>query len=261
MTTEKLKILAADLRRAQETHTPIGPIRDNFEQGDITSAYEIQLINNKVKEETGAKPVGNKIGLTSKKVQEQLGVDQPDFGVLFNNMKIENGGTLQWSEAMQPKVEAEIAFVLKEDLAHARPTIGVIANAIDYALVSIEIVGSRIKDWNINILDTVADNASSSHFVLGTTKKQLSELDLLNCKMEMQQNGQVVSQGQGSACLGSPLVAVQWLADKMVMMGNALKKGDVILSGALGPMATLHPGDKITATIEGLGEVSLNVSA
>ena len=252
--------VAATIREASKTKNAIDPVRTNFSEGDILAAYQVQKVNNTIRKENGAKPTGKKIGLTSKKVQEQLGVNQPDFGVLFNDMEIENGGSLTWSETMQPKVEAEIAFVLKKDITAKNPSITAIEDAIDYAVVSLEIVGSRIKDWNINILDTVADNASASHYVLGSEKKKLSDIDLINCKMNMKVNGEEVSTGEGKACLGSPLIAVQWLAKEMANFGNPLKSGEVILSGALGPMAAVKPGDAVTATIEGFGEVSVKFS-
>ena len=252
--------VASDLREASKSKIAIEPIRTNFEKDNISLAYQVQKINNSFREKNGAKPTGKKIGLTSKKVQEQLGVDQPDFGVLFNEMKVDSGASLSWKETMQPKVEAEVAFVLKKDITKKNPSLADIEDAIDYAIVSLEVVGSRIKDWNINILDTVADNASASHYVLGTKKMKLSEFDVINCKMNMSVNGTNVSFGQGKACLGSPIIATQWLAIQMAKLGNPLKKGEVILSGALGPMATVHPGDEVIATIEGLGEVSIKFS-
>ncbi len=252
--------IAEKIRIASETNTPITPIRDFLPNGDIGLAYEIQNINTQVKIENGKKPVGKKIGLTSKNVQKQLGVDQPDFGILFDDMQIDDQGILPWVDTMQPKVEAEIAFVLKNDLALENPSLKDIENAIDHVVASLEVVGSRIKDWDITILDTVADNASASHFVLGKTKKKLSEIDIINCKMEMHVNGTLASEGEGKACLGSPLIAVQWLATQMFAVGNPLKAGDIILSGALGAMANVQPGDAINATIEGLGQVQLNFS-
>lgn len=254
------KDIAEALRIADKTKTSMAPIRDYLDDNDILSAYKIQHINTNYKIESGKKPVGKKIGLTSKVVQKQLGVDQPDFGVLFDDMEVTNNGVLPWKDTMQPKVEAEIAFVLKADLTQEKPTLQDVENAIDYAVSSLEIVGSRIKDWNIKILDTVADNASASHFILGKNKKKLSEIDLINCKMSMKVNGEEVSTGEGKACLGSPLIAVQWLAEQMFAVGNPLKAGDVILSGALGPMAGVNAGDIVSASIEGLGDVHVQFS-
>jgi len=252
----KISIAAKQLRVADTTKTACLPIRNQIGAISIEDAYAVQFINAVIRIENGATIVGKKIGLTSLKVQEQLGVNQPDFGVLFNDMKVKNGGCLSISETMQPKVEAEIAFLLKEDITSKNPSLEEVEAAIDYAVAAIEIVGSRIANWDIKITDTIADNASASHFVLGTEKKKLSEIDVVHCKMEMHLNGKLVSEGTGSDCLGSPLIATLWLAKTMVVLGSPLKAGDIILSGALGPMATVISGDSVSAKIEGLGEVS-----
>jgi 2-keto-4-pentenoate hydratase len=252
--------VAKALRKAHSEKIAIRPVRIYFKEGDLASAYEVQRINHKIREENGAEAIGKKIGLTSKKVQQQLGVDQPDFGVLFDDMKLENRAVLPWPETMQPKVEAEIAFILKKDLIQEKPSLLEIEDAIDYAVASIEIVGSRIENWQINILDTIADNASASHFVLGDDKKQISHFDLINCKMEMKVNGEIQSTGEGNACLGSPVIATQWLAEQMVSVENPLRTGDIILTGALGPMVQVQKGDLVEATIEGLGKVQIQFS-
>ncbi|MCL4168324.1 UNVERIFIED_CONTAM: hypothetical protein GTU68_065551 [Idotea baltica] len=221
-------------------------------------AYDIQNINTEIRLNNGARMTGKKIGLTSPVVQKQLGVDQPDFGILFHDKEIMNGQSISMTELMQPKVEAEIAFVLKHDLTDKNLGSVDIINAIDYALPALEIVGSRIKDWNIKITDTVADNASASHYVLGHSPTRLIECDVVSCQMEMFKNNDAASSGNGSACLGSPINATIWLANKMVEMGNPLKAGEVIFTGALGPMVTVEAGDLITAYFEGIGSVSVN---
>jgi len=162
---------------------------------------------------------------------------------------------------MQPKVEAEIAFVLAEDLDMDNMTIIDLIASIDYALPAIEIVGSRIENWNIKICDTIADNASASHYVLGHRPRTLDEFDMVGCKMKMTKNGTIVSEGHGGACLGSPLNATLWLANKMVELGQPLQAGELILSGAVGPMTAVAAGDKIHAEIEGLGGVSVSFIA
>ena len=162
------------------------------------------------------------------------------------------------SELMQPKVEAEIAFVLGKDLPNRPVSTVELINAIDYALAAIEIVGSRIKDWNIKITDTIADNASASHYVLGHKPTKLSDFDVINCQMRMTKNGDLASEGKGAACLGSPINATLWLADKMAEIGTPLKAGQVILSGALGKMTTVQAGDTIEASIDGLSSVSVS---
>lgn len=248
---------AKALQMAQKIKIPCVPIRTFIGEISQESAYAVQNIITQSRIKSGARIVGKKIGLTSVKVQQQLGVDQPDFGMLFDDMEIKNGGMLSISETMQPKAEAEIAFVLKKDLLSKNPSLTEIEEAIDYAVAAIEIVGSRIANWDIKISDTIADNASASHFVLGDVKRKLSEIDVIDCEMQLFQNNQLVSQGSGSACLGSPLIAVQWLAIKMVEMKSPLKSGDIILSGALGPMVNVVAEDALFATVEGLGGVGI----
>lgn len=252
--------IAKKIRDAEASKRACPPIRSLLKDKDIQSAYQIQELNINVKKEKGQLEVGKKIGLTSKKVQAQLGVDQPDFGILLDQMQITNRGQLSHTDLMQPKAEAEIAFILKSDLRQENINLETVKAAIDYALPAIEVVGSRIQDWDIQITDTIADNASSSHFVLGDTPVQLTDLDLENCAMQLYKNSTLASEGKGKDCLGNPLNAVVWLAQKMNELGNPLKKDEIILSGALGPMVSLTAGDEIRSTIEGLGEVSFKVN-
>lgn len=255
MTTKEI---AKKLREASKNSLPIPPIRDYIDNMD--TAYKIQHLNIAQKLETEhSRIVGRKIGLTSKSVQKQLGVDQPDFGALLNDMEILNGSTVSMSQLMQPKAETEIAFVLAEDIDVDNITIVELMQCIDFMLPAIEIVGSRIQDWNINILDTIADNASSSHYVLGHTPRTIDEVDVIACKMKMYKNNELVSEGTGASCLGSPLNALLWLANKLVEMGDPLQAGDFVLSGAMGPMVNLNVGDNIRSEIEGFGHVSLSV--
>ena len=252
---------AADrLRRAEDSRVSCAPIRDLIDPLDLNGAYAIQERNTIVRLASGGEIVGRKIGLTAKAVQAQLGVDQPDFGIMYADMAVPNGSSIPWNKVMQPKVEAEITFVLKKDLNQADHSHEDIVDAIDYAVASIEIPCSRIENWNIRIADTIADNASAGYYVLGNKRVNLEDLDLLGCKMVMSVNGNEVSTGQGSACLDNPLNAVKWLADIMVKVGRPLLAGDIVLSGALGPMAAVNPGDRVEASIEGLGTVSVEFS-
>lgn len=248
------------LRTAYAERKACSPLREQIGTNNIELAYQIQAINNQILIQNGARVIGHKIGLTSKVVQEQLGVNQPDFGMLLDTMEVLNGDSIAMSELMQPKVEAEIAFVLGKDLPNRPVSTVELINSIDYALAAIEIVGSRIENWNIKITDTIADNASASHYVLGHKPTKLSDFDVVNCGMEMQKinTGEIVSTGNGAACLGSPINATLWLADKMAEMGTPLKAGQVILSGALGKMAAVEAGDTFTARIDGLGSVSVS---
>ena len=249
---------AADiLWEAHNTKRTVPPVREIISADNIDAAYATQEINVKRRLASGEKVVGKKIGLTSFAVMEQLGVDQPDYGVLFNTMEVQ-GGKLAYSELVQPKAEAEIAFMMGEDL-EGDFNITDLIDAIAYATVSIEIVGSRVADWNIRITDTIADNASASHFILGETKVDLDDLDLVDCQMKLTKNGEVASEGSGAACMDNPLNAALWLAQTMAEQGNPLRKGEVLLSGALGPMVPIAQGDEFIATIEGLGSVSLKI--
>jgi 2-keto-4-pentenoate hydratase len=252
-----IALAAKRLREASETRKPCAPIRDLIGTTDIKKAYEVQAINTALRVAVGAKVVGYKIGLTSAAVQQQLGVNQPDSGILWNDTEVWNGGEISMKELIQPKAEAEIAFVLGKDLNGTALTTIDLLSAIEYALVSIEIVGSRIENWDIKITDTIADNASASHWVVGHQPVKLSDFDLLNCKMVMENNGKVVSTGTGRACLGSPINALLWKAQRMQSLGKTMRAGDVILTGALGPMVTAKAGDHFKVRIEGLGEASV----
>ncbi len=250
--------LAIALRDAQKNKQTIKPIRTKIDNKNIGLAYEIQEINIRHRIAAGRRIVGKKIGLTSFAVQKQLGVDQPDFGILLDDMALLNGDSFDANEILQPKAEAEIALVLKSDLKGKHLGITDLINAIDYALPAIEIVGSRIENWDIRITDTIADNASASHFILGHTPTLLTDFDIVNCSMKMSKNGDVVSTGSGKDCMGSPLNALLWLANKMREMDRPLLKGDVILTGALGPMTSIESGDILHASIEGLGTVDFS---
>jgi 2-keto-4-pentenoate hydratase len=242
------------------SRTPCPPVRDVIGATDVEAAYAVQETNTLRWLKEGRKLSGRKIGLTSKAVQQQLGVDQPDFGMLFADMICADGEPLAATRFMQPRVEAEIALVLSGPLERERHSIEDIAAATAYAVAAIEIVDSRIARWDIRLADTVADNASSGGYVLASEPKKLADIDLVGCRMTMQRRGEVVSQGTGAACLGNPLNAAVWLADVMAKRGRPLGAGDVVLTGALGPMVAVNPGDDITANIEGIGVVRARFS-
>lgn len=261
MNSMKIERLAQMLREAEATRSPCAPIRDliaEASEGDdlVATAYAIQSFNTNRLLKEGRRLVGRKIGLTSLAVQKQLGVDSPDFGMLFDFMAVGDGEEIALSRTLQPKVEAEIALVLERDLTREKHTFADLIGATAYALPAIEVVGSRIANWDIRLSDTVADNASSGLFVLGSTPKRLDKLDLSGCGMRMTLAGETVSSGSGAACLGNPLNAAAWLADKMVKMGAPLKAGDILMTGALGPMVPAAAGNRFVAEIEGLGRVS-----
>lgn len=246
--------LAAELRQAY-TGQPIAPLRDRLPEGDIDAAYAVQEANTQHWIGEGRRVVGCKIGLTSPAVQKQLGVDQPDFGVLFADMAVGEGEAVALGRVVQPKIEAEIALILGADLDQTDPTIADIIRATAYVAPALEIVGSRIAEWNIKIVDTVADNASSALFVLGGPVRLLDGIDLRGARMTMTRGGETVSTGSGAACLGHPLNAAVWLAGEVARRGRPLRAGDIVLTGALGPMVAVQPGDAFDATIEGVGTV------
>jgi 2-keto-4-pentenoate hydratase len=247
--------LASRLRAAY-LGAPVPPLRDGLEPGDVDGAYAVQGINTRTWVREGRRIVGRKVGLTARSVQAQLGVDQPDFGVLFEDMTIPDGGVLPASRVLQPKAEAEVAFILAEPLDD--PAVGrqAAAAAVGEAMAAIEIVDSRIEDWKISFADTVADNGSSAFFALSSSRLPLDGLDLWSCGMVLEVNGAVASVGAGAACLDHPLEALAWLARTLAARGDPLSRGDIVLSGALGPMVAIHPGDEVRATVGGLGSVS-----
>ena len=255
MATPSLDDLARRLRDAYKGGA-VEPLRDGLDPTDAAGAYAVQAINTRFWEAQGRRIVGRKAGLTAKAVQQQLGVDQPDFGVLFDDMRVADGGRLDPARCLQPKAEAEIAFVLGSALPSPRTTPENVGPAVASVHAAIEIVDSRIADWKIAFADTVADNGSSAFFVLSDQGVPLAGLDLEGAGMEMIINGQVVSTGVGAAALGNPLNAAAWLACTLAERGEPLQAGDVLLAGALGPMVALSAGDEIHSKVAGIGACS-----
>jgi 2-keto-4-pentenoate hydratase len=253
---------AADrLADASTRGVPVPPVRDVLGADDIEAAYAVQQELTHRRLATGAQVVGRKIGLTSPPVQRQLGVDQPDFGVLFADMDVSNCSAVPSHRLLQPKVEAEIAFVLKHDLTDGPASGEEISAAVDYAVAALEIVDSRIAAWDIAITDTIADNASSAMFVLSDTRLKLSEFRTREVSMQMHADGALVSRGNGSLCLGDPLHALGWLARTAAEFGDPLRAGQIVLSGALGPMVPVAPGVRVLADLGPLGTVSATFSS
>lgn len=244
---------AGRILAAYASGTPCAPVRDLVATPDEAYAVQERLTTTWLGE--GRRLVGRKIGLTSAAVQAQLGVDTPDFGMLFADMAVPDGAEIPAGAVMQAKAEAEVALVLEHDLTHERHTVADLIRATAFALPAIEVVGSRIRDWDITLADTVADNASSGMYALGSRPVALADVDLRLCGMVLERRGEQVSTGTGTACLGHPLNAALWLADTLVRVGRPLRAGDTVLTGALGPMAAVAPGDVVEARIDGLGDV------
>ncbi len=252
-------VLAQRLRNAYR-QGPVPPLRDGLEPTDVEGAYAVQSENTRRWLAEGRRIVGRKIGLTARAVQAQLGVDQPDFGVLFADMEIPDGGMIPAGRLLQGKVEAEVALILGAPIDTTEATAADVAAATALVAPALEIVDSRIADWNITFADTVADNASAAFYVLGSPRRPLDGLDLWTCGMVMEVNRTIASTGVGAACLGHPLEAAAWLARTLARRGEPLKAGDVVLTGALGPMVALKPGDVVRAAIGGLGAVGFTLS-
>src|ERR1700722_15535083 len=262
---------AERLTLAARTRVPTAPVRDVLGRTDVALAYQVQNVLTAARKASGARVVGRKVGLTSSAGQRQLGVDPPDFGVLFDDMLVPSGGEADSGRLIAPKAEAEIAFVLSAGLdgfaAGVSPDAPIsaadraaAAAAVDYAVAALEIVDSRVAGWDITITDTVADNASSALYVLGAQRVPLGEFAPAEVIMNLEKNGAPASSGNGAACLGDPLNALIWLARTAASLGAPLLAGDVVLSGALGAMVTAEAGTEITAELSALGRVSVTFS-
>jgi 2-keto-4-pentenoate hydratase len=255
--TARIEAAAGRLREAAATRVPCGPVRDLVgSSDDVDIAYTIQRHNTATDVRAGRRISGRKIGLTSVAVQAQLGVDRPDFGTLFVDMECGDGIPIPISRLLQPRAEAEVAIVLDRDLGDGPHGFAEIMRAVAWAVPALEIVDSRIAGWDIQLVDTVADNASCGLYVLGGRPVRLTDIDLRTVPMTMSVNGAEVSTGTGAACLGHPLHAARWLADTLSELDIPLLAGDVVMTGALGPMRAVSVGDTVVADLGPLGVVS-----
>ena len=251
-----MKEVAARLERAERGRVAIDPPAARSAM-TATDAYRIQMINVDRRLASGRTIVGRKVGLTSIAMQKMFGVNEPDFGHLFDDMMLASGSECRVDSLMQPRVEPEIAFVLARDLRGPGIVRQDVIDATDYVTPALEIIDSRIRDWKITLPDTIADNASSARVVLGERKTKPSALNLAAVGMTLQKNGAVVEQGVGAAVLGHPAEPLAWLANKLAEFGEAITAGSVIIPGALCRAVPVGVGDSIVASFEGLGSVSV----
>lgn len=249
--------LARMLLEAEEKREPIDPLTKTYPQISIEDAYRIQLKNVDAKIARGEKIVGKKIGLTSKGMQKLFGVNEPDYGHLTDRMIVLEGECIDLRELIQPKIEAEIAFVLKDDLKGPGITPADVLRATEGVMPALEIIDSRIRDWKIKIQDTIADNASSARFVLGGRIVDVRNIDLRLVGLVFEVNGEIISTAAGAAVMGNPVSSVAWLANKLASYGTYLKSGEVILSGSLIAAVDIKPGYIVRATFDKLGSVTI----
>ncbi len=249
--------LSGQLEQAEKQQQSMQALTDIKSDLTMEEAYRIQLVNIQKKVNEGHQVVGKKIGLTSIAMQELLGVDEPDYGHLLDTMAVESGGEIPPNRVLQPKVEGEVAFILKEELRGPSITVEDVMEATESVMTAIEIVDSRISDWKITLPDTIADNASSGLYVLGDNAVPIQGVNLPRLNMELFKNGERVNTGKGSAALGNPAKCVAWLANKLAKYDISLKKGEVILSGALSAAVNAKPGDEFSVRIDQLGEASV----
>jgi 2-keto-4-pentenoate hydratase len=261
MANDNIVAAAARLFAAEKDRTPCAPVRDIIGVEDIAAAYAVQQLNVERYQKLGRRVSGRKIGLTAKSVQRQMNVFEPDFGALFADMEIGHGGVVPANRLIKPRVEAEVMLVLSRDLDHGEITFSDVVRATDFAIASLEIVDCRLQNWDIRITDTVSDNAAAGMYVVGASPKPILGGDLANCAMTLHKNGQLASEGRGEHCMGHPINGAVWLARTLFKLGTPLCAGDVILTGALGPMVPAEPGDRFVAHIEGLGMVATEFEA
>ncbi len=249
---------AAALADAECHQRPIAPLRETYPDLDVVDAYEIQLINIRHRLAVGATVHGHKVGLSSKAMQEMMGVDEPDYGHLLSDMALFSERPVSTGHYCYPRVEVEVAFILGATLPGEDCTEDDVIEATEYVAPAIELIDSRIADWNIRIGDTIADNASSAGYVLGEARVRPTDLDLRTIDARLICNGEQVAEGRSDAVLGNPVTAVAWLARKVASFGVTLEAGHVILPGSVHRAIDARPGDDFEAVFDGLGTVQLS---
>ncbi|MEV0853434.1 2-keto-4-pentenoate hydratase [Nocardia fluminea] len=258
LTTGMRTELAAELARAELDRVAVSPIADRYPGIDVVDAYEVQLLNIRRRLDDGGKVVGHKVGLSSKAMQQMIGVDEPDYGHLLADMEVFEDVPVDTSKFLLPRVEVEVGFVLGADLPGEDCTeADVLAATVAYA-PSIELIDSRITDWKIGLADTISDNASSAGWVLGTARVAPADIDITAIDAVLTRNGEVIAEGRSDAVLGDPVIAVAWLARKVAGFGVRLKAGDIVLPGSCTRAIDARPGDAFHAEFSGLGSVRLN---
>jgi 2-keto-4-pentenoate hydratase len=249
--------LAADLAQAERSRVPIAPLTAAHPQIDVVDAYEIQLINIRRRVAGGARVVGHKVGLSSLAMQQMMGVDEPDYGHLLDEMQVFEDTPVKAANYLYPRVEVEVGFILAADLPGAGCTEVDVLQATAAFAPAIELIDTRITDWKIALCDTIADNASSAGFVLSEARVPPGEVDIAGIDAVLSRNGEVVAKGRSDAVLGNPVTAVAWLARKVESFGVRLRAGDIVLPGSCTRAIDARSGDKFVAEFARLGSVRL----
>ncbi len=250
--------LAADLAQAERSREPIAPLTTSYPDIDVVDAYEIQLINIRQRVAEGARVLGHKVGLSSKAMQQMMGVDEPDYGHLLDEMQVFEDTPVKAGRYLYPRVEVEVGFILSEDLPGAGCTEDDVLAATEALVPSIELIDTRITDWKIALCDTIADNASSAGFVLGEARVSPADIDVKAIDAVLTRNGEVIAEGRSDAVLGNPVTAVAWLSRKVESFGVRLRKGDIVLPGSCTRAIDARAGDAFVADFSGLGSVRLS---
>jgi 2-keto-4-pentenoate hydratase len=258
LTTAIRDELAADLAQAERSREPIAPLTAAYPDIDVVDAYEIQLINIRQRVAEGARVLGHKVGLSSLAMQQMMGVDEPDYGHLLDEMQVFEDTPVKAGRYLYPRVEVEVGFILSADLPGAGCTEDDVLAATEALVPSIELIDTRITDWKIALCDTIADNASSAGFVLGKARVSPADIDVKAIDAVLTRNGEVIAEGRSDAVLGNPVTAVAWLSRKVESFGVRLRKGDIVLPGSCTRAIDAHPGDEFVAEFTGLGSVHLS---
>lgn len=250
--------LAADLAQAERSRVPTSPLTDAHPDIDVIDAYEIQLINIRQRVAEGARIIGHKVGLSSKAMQDMMGVDEPDYGHLLDEMQVFEDKPVKSAQFLYPRVEVEVGFILADDLPGAGCTEEDVLAATAAFAPAIELIDTRITNWQIKLCDTIADNASSAGWVLGEARVSPKDIDIRTIDATLTNHGEVVAQGRSDAVLGNPVTAVAWLARKVESFGVRLKAGDIVLPGSCTRAIDAPPGSDFVADFVGLGSVHLS---
>lgn len=260
MDKKLIATLANELYQAEKNHTPVDALTARYPDISNEEAYQVQLAGMQLRQADGQTLVGKKIGLTSKAMQSALGVFEPDYGYITDQMMVLEGDTLSLGELIAPKVEAEVAFVLKEDLPGPGVTVSKVLQATAGIMPALEIIDTRIKDWKIKIQDTIADGASIGKIIVSGRLVPVDEFDMRLMGLVLEKNGEVIATAAGAAVLGHPANAVAWLANKLSGYGISLKAGDIVMSGSLTAACPVTAGDSVRATFDRLGAVGAKFS-